>query len=178
MASAGSGGGGGAAAEEVTERVTPMPDRGAGRAWSLSARDVRSHQMYSRMLAAAGLAGLVWYLVPGKPHERQAYRDAIQQQFEKKHSMRGLSDLEIYEEMESVGQLQRQKRRRGLGTPCVNDAARELGFDVHRYPWNYDRRPPPYYWYSWRWWQYRFNRRYFYNEQEIAEIDRTWPSGG
>ena len=88
--------------------------------------------------------------------------------------MKGVVDLEIYEELEAVGQLQRRKKWLGQPIPVVNEAARELGFDVERYAWNYDRRPPSTAWFHPTTVWYKFQRRYFYTPDEIAEIDRLY----
>eukprot|EP01061_Rhynchopus_euleeides_P010542 TRINITY_DN20008_c0_g1_i1.p2 TRINITY_DN20008_c0_g1~~TRINITY_DN20008_c0_g1_i1.p2 ORF type:complete len:176 (+),score=46.59 TRINITY_DN20008_c0_g1_i1:205-732(+) len=166
-------------AEVEMIKVTPMPRHHEPAAKSNPGGAYRAMVRERRFLRLAGYAtllGILWWRIPGKPEERQLLRDSITEYMMKKHDMRGVVDLEIYDELEAVGKLQRRKRWLGEAIPPANTAARELGFDVTRYPWNYDRRPPVTPWYHPTTVWYKWQRGFFYTSEEIAEIDLLYGS--
>eukprot|EP00755_Sulcionema_specki_P037837 Sspe_Gene.109743::Locus_89909_Transcript_1_3_Confidence_0.500_Length_807::g.109743::m.109743 len=162
---------------EEMVRVEPMPSRGRVVQAGLGKRILEvKRARWTVAACAAGIgAAFLWWRLPGTQAERMSYSIAMQEVYDRRHGFHGVVDLEIYDELETIGKYQRLKRRRGERIPPVNEAARELGFDVNRYPWNYDRRPPPRVWYSPRYQWYKFERKYFYTPDEIEDIDRLYP---
>ncbi|KAJ9452395.1 hypothetical protein DIPPA_09586 [Diplonema papillatum] len=165
-------------AEEVGEkvRVRPLPSA-EPKLKSAPGSIYRQHiwrRRGLRVVACSALLGVIWWRVPAKAEERQLVRDSVTDYVNKKQDLRGIVDLEVYDELDTIGKLQRRKRWMGKPVPVINDAARELGFELHRYPWNYDRRPPPVAWYHPSYLWYRLSRQYYFTAEEIADIDRIY----
>eukprot|EP01063_Lacrimia_lanifica_P022609 TRINITY_DN30150_c0_g1_i1.p2 TRINITY_DN30150_c0_g1~~TRINITY_DN30150_c0_g1_i1.p2 ORF type:complete len:188 (+),score=86.13 TRINITY_DN30150_c0_g1_i1:47-565(+) len=161
-------------------RVQPMPEphsSSPGAPRKAAGHVYRLHVWQRRTLRFAGvsaIAGLVYWRIPDSPQKRQLVKDSVNEYMSRRHDLRGIVDLEIYDELEAIGKYQRRKRWMGEPVPVVNQAAVELGFDHERYPWNYDRKPPDCWRYHPSMMWYRFQRKYYYTPEQIKDIDSIY----